>query len=284
MKRNWLISRWLKKLFSSAKPVPNRRRKTARLGLERLEERWLPSALFTVTDNGDTGLATQLRAAIIASNNPATGATAAAPNTIGFNIGGGVQTITLLQGVLPTLTEPVIINGFSETAGSTTPQIELNGNGGAFSGLTVGANGAGSDVQGLAIGNFGGNGVVINASSVTLVGNYIGTDLTGATALANRGDGVLLENGAAANTIGGTASGAGNVLSGAGNGISGVEINGSGTSGNLVAGNLIGTDIHGTAALAGSFQRAVTVRDGATNNRVSGTTTGVTQRRHLQQS
>ncbi len=62
MKRNWWMSRWLKRLFSSAKPVPKKRRKTARLGLDASEERWLPSSLFIVTDSGDIGLATELQA------------------------------------------------------------------------------------------------------------------------------------------------------------------------------------------------------------------------------
>ncbi len=271
MKRNWMISRWLKKFFSSAKPVPKRRRKTARLGLERLEERWLPSALFTVTDNGDTGLATQLRAAIIASNNPATGATPSAPNTIGFNIGGGAQTITILQGVLPTLTEPVIINGFSETAGSTTPQIEAQRQQRRLRradlwGQQRRQRGAGTGYRQFQWERR----CHQRLSSVTLVGNYIGTDVTGATALTNGGDGVLINNGAAANTIGGTASGAGNVISG--NMHYGVYLTNGGTSGNVVLGNLIGTDLHGTASLANNG--GVEIASGATANTIGGAAAG----------
>ena len=50
--------------------------------------------------------------------------------------------------------------------------------------------------------------------------------------------------GATANTIGGTVAGAGNVISG--NGQIGVTLVDSGTSNNIVAGNLIGTDASGT--------------------------------------
>ncbi len=175
----------------------------------------------------------------------------AAPNTIGFNIGGGVQTITLLQGVLPTLTEPVIIDGFTETPASTTPQIAINGNGGAFNGLTVGANGSGSKLEGLVIQHFQDSGIVINGSSGNLVvGNYIGTDVHGTAALGNAVDGVLINGGSTANTIGGTATGSGNIISG--NSDSGVYLSGGATSGNVVVGNLIGTDVHGTAALGNS--------------------------------
>ena len=48
-----------------------------------------------------------------------------------------------------------------------------------------------------------------------VLGNYIGTDVTGTAALGNGADGVLL-SGAVNNTIGGTVAGAGNVISGNG--------------------------------------------------------------------
>ena len=66
----------------------------------------------------------------------------------------------------------------------------------------------------------------------------IGTDVTGTAAIANGNDGVEIDTGATGNTIGGLTStpgtGAGNVISG--NTSDGVEITGSGTSGQRVAG------------------------------------------------
>ena len=50
----------------------------------------------------------------------------------------------------------------------------------------------------------------------------------------------LLTGGSTGNTVGGSVGGAGNVISG--NSSDGVEISDSGTSGNLVAGNLVGTN------------------------------------------
>ena len=91
-----------------------------------------------------------------------------------------------------------------------------------------------------------------------VAGNYIGTDVTGNDRLAQRhradrgtrktdltGDGISIEAGASDNVIGTSGSsvdnaGDRNVISGNDN--DGVEIGGSGTSGNLVAGNYIGLD------------------------------------------
>ena len=70
-----------------------------------------------------------------------------------------------------------------------------------------------------------------------ILGNYIGTDLTGTLALPNAGNGVT--NNAGANTIGGPAAGAGNVI--AGNGGVGIAM-GSGTT---VLGNRIGVTANG---------------------------------------
>ena len=111
-------------------------------------------------------------------------------------------------------------------------------------GNTVGgtAAGAGNVISGST--SFSGVEIDGSASSGNLVaGNKIGTDITGNLALGNVGGGVVATDGASNNTIGGTAAGAGNVISG--NTDDGVEITGSGTSGNLVVGNLIGTNAAG---------------------------------------
>src|SRR5262249_47662991 len=75
-----------------------------------------------------------------------------------------------------------------------------------------------------------------------LLGNFIGTDVSGAARLNNLNNGVHLLS--AGTTVGGTAPGAGNVISG--NSDDGVHING---TDNEVYGNLIGTDASGTKAL-----------------------------------
>src|SRR5262249_57148355 len=77
-------------------------------------------------------------------------------------------------------------------------------------------------------------------------GNFIGTDVSGAGALGNSGEGVLILD-APGNTIGGTSPGARNVISK--NGIDGVSILGGNASGKFVEGNFIGTGVNGAAGL-----------------------------------
>ncbi len=193
------------------------------------------------------------------------------PNTIQFNITG--STTIDLTSALPNITKNVFIDGASQggTGYSGPPLIVLNGAGitGSANGLDFASGSAGSEVQGLVIQKFGGDGILINGTSGNLiVGNYIGTDVNGTAKLGNR-DGVTIENGATANTVGGTSSGAANVISG--NGGYGVYLTGSGTSGNVVLGNLIGTDVNGTANL-GNTDAGVLIGNGATGNTVGGTT------------
>ena len=121
--------------------------------------------------------------------------------------------------------------------------------------------------------NSGGAGIAITDAGTTgtvVEGNYIGTDVTGNTALANVGDGVAIDSGATNNTIGGTAAGADNLISG--NTQSGVLIHGSGTMGNTVAGNWIGLNANGSAAIPND--EGVYISGGAQANFVGGTAAG----------
>ena len=100
-------------------------------------------------------------------------------------------------------------------------------------------------------------------------GNYIGTDSSGATDLENGDDGVDIFD-ASNNTIGGTTGRDRNVISG--NAQDGVFIDGSAT-GNLVAGNYIGTDVTGTNALGNAYS-GVQIADSASENTIGGTAAG----------
>ena len=123
---------------------------------------------------------------------------------------------------------------------------------------------------------FGGNtanGVDISGASGgssgnVVEGNFIGTDATGTIAKANASDGIHLSNGTTNNTIGGTATGAGNVISG--NSGFGISLSGTGTSGNVVEGNYLGTTVSGDTALPNLV--GVYILGGAAGNTVGGLT------------
>jgi hypothetical protein len=225
-----------------------------------------PDFLVTNTNNSGAG---SLRQAILDANAGSGG------DRIGFNIGGGgVQTIGLTS-ALPVITQPVVIDGTTQPGFAGTPLIVLDGSGAGagVNGLTITA--GNSTVKGLVIGGFGGAGIYVQTvGGNRIVGDYLGTDVTGTMALAN-GTGVYITS--SNNTVGGAAVGAGNTISG--NTYEGVVIIG---NDNLVQGNRIGTDAAGARALAnldgvvigGSTNTVGGAAVGA-GNTISGNTYGV---------
>jgi titin len=113
---------------------------------------------------------------------------------------------------------------------------------------------------------------IVNGATANVVeGDDIGTNLGGTAALGNAQSGVAIYAGATNNIIGGTAAGAGDVLSG--NGGHGVYISGSGTTGNVVAGDLIGTDSTGSYSVPNNV--GVLIQNGAAQNTIGGITSRV---------
>ena len=104
-------------------------------------------------------------------------------------------------------------------------------------------------------------------------GNLIGLDAAGINGIGNGNGfgGVLLDNGATGNTIGGTVAGARNVISG--NNPAGVFFAGTTTSGNVVEGNYIGTDITGMYAVPNSLA-GIYLPFGTPGNLIGGSTAG----------
>jgi titin len=128
---------------------------------------------------------------------------------------------------------------------------------------TVGGTAAGAG--NLISGNVG-DGILITSSQNMIQGNYIGTDATGLQALGNnRG---VFARGGSTNTIGGAAPGAGNLISGNRN--NAVELS-QGSSFNHVVGNVIGTDVYGTAPL-GNLGAGVSIS--GPSNTIGGTDFG----------
>ncbi len=130
-------------------------------------------------------------------------------------------------------------------------------------GNLIGTNGDGVNdaaEQNLISGNlFAGVGITgQGTASNAVAGNFLGTDLSGSVALKNGtqgvsdslgnyfGGGVAISAGASSNRIGTNGKsvddvGERNVIAGSGN--DGIDIWGTGTDGNVVAGNFVGTDI-----------------------------------------
>src|SRR5438477_22427 len=147
-----------------------------RPGLERLDDRWLPS---TVTNANDAGPGS-LRQAILDSN-----ASRGVVDTIAFAIpGAGPHTITpgatngvaTGLGALPHITDPVVIDGYSQpgaaTATATTaavPQIVLDGSHTpSFDpGLVITA--GGSTVRGLVVNQFVGGCIELRANGGNVI-------------------------------------------------------------------------------------------------------------------
>jgi len=204
------------------------------------------------------------------------GASAAGGGANGLYIAAGSSTIKALVinrfGGLGIKIEPlggnIIAGNFIGTDVTGTVDLGNSLGGVAINSLgndTIGGTAAGArnvisgnDSFGIAIEGVGGN---------LVQGNYIGTDVTGTADLGNSGVAGVLILSSSNNTIGGTSVGARNVISG--NDDEGIEIH---TTGNLVQGNYIGTDVSGTADL-GNTNNGVAIIDVGSNT-IGGTTAG----------
>lgn len=270
-------------------PVSPRRRSPNRHPLylpDALERRVLLSTfLVTNTDNAGEG---SLREAISDANN------APGPDVIAFNIpGSGVHVIRpavtragdFLSAAMP-ITDAVVIDGYTQpgaapntaAAGNNAAlRIQLDGAAApaGLAGLFV--NGAaGVTVRGLAITRFS-DGIIIRggAGGNTIDGNFIGIDPL-ANIGSNQGNGISIE-GSPDNTIGGTSPADRNVI--ALNVQNGVRLIRTASTGNLIAGNYIGTDPTGAGDWGngrnGIEIGAFGVADGyASRTTVGGTTPG----------
>ncbi len=182
------------------------------------------------------------------------------PNTIAFDIPGpGVHTIAP-SSVLPPITAPLTINGYTQPGASPNTLavgdnavllIELDGENAGVdandpAGLTV--YGRNTTIEGLAINRFNEAGIEIGASGVSVQGDFIGSDATGTIDRGNAVLGIWITSGendviggvdlAARNVI--SANKGANIQSGGGLGI---------PSGLIIQGNYIGTDASGMKSL-----------------------------------
>ena len=123
------------------------------------------------------------------------------------------------------------------------------------------------------INSAGDQGIEVDAGAggSTIVGNYIGTDVSGTVARANRWSGIGIKSSNV--LVGGTSAADRNVISGnSTSGYGGVEVYNS-ASGAIIRGNYIGTTATGTGVLANNGP-GVRVFDSATGARIGGVNAG----------
>ena len=141
------------------------------------------------------------------NNNLVGGTTAAARNVLSGNLLRGVH---LSGGSSDNLVEGNLIgtNAAGKAAIGNLDSgvlIDTNSDNNTIGGTTAGAaNTIAGNLYGVHISN---------ASDNLVEGNWIGTNAAGSTTLGNAVDGVLIDDGAAGNTIGGTVAGTGNTIS-----------------------------------------------------------------------
>jgi CSLREA domain-containing protein len=247
-----------------------------------------------VTNTSDAG-AGSFREAILCSN------LSPGVDTISFNIAGAAPHTIAPQTALPTISDPVVIDGYTQgnstpdPADDARPNTDPNGFNGrlliVLDGINVPAGSDGiritsgsSTVRGLVINHWvgvldatgqfvtGGAGIELaNVGGNVIEGNFVGADVTGTLALPNDfGIEVAEVASGQISTIGGKTPAARNVISG--NNYSGLLLQENNGIGNLVQGNFIGTNLTGTTALPnGEYGLYITADD---NNTIGGPEAG----------
>ena len=255
-------------------------RRTNRVGLlarrprlELLEERQLLST-FTVKNTSDGGSGSLRDAITQADLN-------GGANLINFAItGGGIQTI-IPGSPLPTLDDAITIDGYSQSGSqpNTAPDgsnaklaIQLLGtNLGAAQGFGLVINSPGVVIDGLAISGFKAAAISDTAlgGNAQITGNFLGTDASGVTEISGgNATGISLQTGG--NTIGGgSVLGTRNLISGNSTGIL-LSSPGGLSTGNLIAGNLIGSAATGLTPIQNTD--GVILNADTTNNTIGGQT------------
>jgi Bacterial Ig-like domain len=224
----------------------------------------------TALANGTPGTFGGTGLVITGQGNTIGGTTSAARNVIAGNMGEGIDLGSFGTSASANLVEGNFIgidaNGSSALPNGTAAAQFSSGAGiliqyGSQSNTIGGSLTAAANV----ISGNAGDGIDISDSGTNqnvVLGNVIGTEAAGKTAVANQGDGILIENGAQNDSIGGTVRGAGNII--AGNRRDGIEVQGPSTSKIMIAGNIIGTDSTHQLQTIGNADFGIKIGSGAT--------------------
>jgi CSLREA domain-containing protein len=152
--------------------------------------------------------------------------------------GGDVQTINL-SNALPTITNPLEIDGTTQAGADCVTKdlrVVLDGDNLTSPGISF-SNVSGGGVMGLVIHGFSQGINYTSSTGGSVKCNVIGLAQDGVTVMGNSESGITLESSSSTNTIGGIVEGEGNVISANYNGI---DIKSS--NNNVIQGNYIGTN------------------------------------------
>ncbi|WP_146404097.1 GEVED domain-containing protein [Planctomycetes bacterium CA13] len=166
-------------------------------------------------------------------------------DVIQFDIPGDGPQVISLSDALPTVIDPIFVDGSTQPSYASTPLIGLEGATSSLSadGLQFSNTAAGSSLIGLAIYGFGGDGIEFNGGAGNTVTDcFLGLDPNG-MALGNGLSGAHVVN-SSDNTIDA------NVI--AANGTTGIIVNGVLATANVITSNKIGTSPDGSSAVPNS--------------------------------
>jgi len=245
-----------------------------------------PGSSLAVANTGNDGVGSLRNAIEVANSTPNDGS----PDVITFDIdvssdpgcnsSTGVCSIELAW-ALPQITEPVEIDGLSQDGADcsvwpATLKVVLDGRETDVNTNGIELSAGASTVRGLVFRGFdgassegGGSGLFIDSDANAVECNFFGTDAAGTEGGSDYENetGVHVRNGAA-NLIGGPSVSQRNLFGTQAD--FGILIEGTGATGNAVAGNFIGTDVTGTVSLSSTFGDGGIELDDAPGNIIGG--------------
>jgi parallel beta-helix repeat protein len=215
------------------------------------------AATYIVSNTNNAGAGSLHQAILDANAN-------AGADVINFNIPGTGPFTIAPTAALPNITDAVTIDALSQPGASAgSPNVVLSGANAPTGLVTSGSNSSGTVIKGLVINGFSGYGIIIGSNNNVISSCFIGTDVTGTSAVSNNW-GIFVNS--SGNVIGGNTVADRNVISG--NSAYGIQMTSIGSS-CIIKGNYIGINATGTTAL-GNALHGIATADNANNNTIEG--------------
>jgi parallel beta-helix repeat protein len=227
----------LRSFLGTAVGTHTSRRPSFRPCLEALEDRQMPSVLL-VTNANNAGAGSLRQAILDANANPG-------PDTIEFDIEpGGAQTISLTS-PLPTVVDPVTIDGTTQPGWMNKPLIAIDG-----TQLTIPAHGLTMTADGCVVKTL----IFENFSGAAGLALYSNNNVVTNCFMVNNSLGLDIEHGGSGNRIGGLTGWSANEMTGNTGAAIWVD---EGSSGNTFEGNYIAQNYNGFVIQNGSSDNVI---------------------------